>query len=147
MAVSNRTSGARQDTWIITMHLNGQPFGIWDKKTGGEIDSDDNKYYPGGMQPPLVIGGRRTTGNVTLQRIYDRIDDHGKINTLLAAAGRGGKVDIGQRPLDQDGNGSYKAITYTGILKRVQVPEVDSESSTAAMVEIEVSIDGYPSAQ
>lgn len=141
-----RTSGARQDTWIINVTVNGQPYGIWDKKSGGEIDSDDNKYYPGGMLPPIMLGGRRTTGNVTLSRLYDRIDDHGKINTLLAAAGKG-SVTIGQRPLDIDGNaGTFKAITYAGILKRVQVPDVDSESSTAAMVEIEVTVDGFPSA-
>jgi hypothetical protein len=140
-----RQAATRQDTWIITCHLNGQSIGIWDKKTGGEIDSEDTKYYPGGMLAPIMLSGRRTTGNVTLQRLYDRVDDHDKVNTLLTAAGRG-KIDISQRPMDFDGNPYGRSITYTGILKRVQVPDVDSESSTAAMVEIEVTINGFPAA-
>lgn len=139
-----RNTPTRQDTWVIRAVLNGTPLGIWDKKTGGEIDSEDTKYYPGGMLPPIMLTGRRTTGNVTLQRLYDRIDDHDKINTLLTAAGRG-DMSITQRPMDPDGHEYGKSITYTGKLKRVQVPEVDSESSTAAMVEIEVTIDGFPS--
>lgn len=140
-----RQSGSRQDTWIVTVTLNGAPLGIWDKKTGGEIDSDDQKYYPGGMVPPIMLGGRRTTGNVTLQRIYDRVDDHNKINTILAAAGKG-TVSISQRPMDIDGNPVGKSITYGGVLKRVQVPDVDSESSTAAMIEMEVTVSGFPAA-
>lgn len=140
-----RTSGARQDTWRIIMHLNGNSFGVWDKKSGGEVDSDDTKYYPGGMAPPISLGGRVTPGNVTLSRIFDRKDDGGKINTLLAAAGKG-TVVISQRVLDQDGNPYGSPIIYNGKLKRVSVPDVDSESSTAAMIEIEVSIANPPAA-
>jgi len=145
MATPLRDAGTRQDTWIITVHLDGVSFGIWDKKTGGEVDSDDIKYYPGGMLPPIMLGGKVTTGNVTLQRLYDRIDDHGKINTLMAAAGRG-NVTVAQRPMDPDGNPVGKAITYTGVLKRVSPPDTDSESTTAALYEIEATINGTPSA-
>jgi len=140
-----RDAGTRQDTWVIRVHLNGVSFGVWDKKTGGELDSDDIKYYPGGMVPPIMLGGKKTTGNVTLQRNYDRIDDHGKINTLLAAVSSG-KVTISQRPMDVDGHEIGSSIIYTGKLKRVNVPDTDSESQTASLYEIEVTINGYPSA-
>jgi hypothetical protein len=141
-----RNSGARQDTWIINVHLNGNTLGVWDKKTGGELDSDEVKYYPGGMAMPQSLGGRRTTGNLTLQRLFDRVDDLSKINTILNAVGKG-KVDVAQRVMDLDGNPVGRAVHWTGILKRAQVPDVDSESTTAALLEIEVSVSGFPVAQ
>lgn len=143
-----RTAGTRQDTWIIRCILTTETgssvnLGVFDKKSGGELDSDDIKYYPGGMVPPISLGGKRTTGNVTLQRLYDRIDDHDKINTLFLAAGKG-QIKIAQRPMDPDGHEYGKSIQYVGTLKRVSVPETDSESTSAAMLEIEVGIAGYP---
>jgi hypothetical protein len=143
VATAVRTAGTRQDTWTITVHLGNTPLGIWDKKTGGALDSDDIKYYPGGMVPPVSLGGKKTTDNVTLQRLYDRHDDHDKINNLLNAVGKG-QVKIAQRPMDPDGHPYGKSIQYLGTLKRVLVPEVDSESTSAALIEIEVGIAGYP---
>lgn len=143
MAVRN--AGTRQDTFRVIVHLNGNSFGVWDKKSGGELDSDETRYSPGGMLPQISLGGRKQTGNVTLSRLYDRKDDHDRINTLFNAVGKG-KVTISQRPMDPDGNAYGRPIIYNGTLKRVTVPDVDSESSTAAMIEIEVTVSGYPAA-
>lgn len=145
MAAGIRQAGTRQDTFLVRVHINGEPFGVWDKKTGGALDSDDVKYYPGGMVPPITLGGKKTTDNVTLQRNYDRHDDHDQINKLFAAVGRG-KITINQTPMDQDQHPYGKSITYSGILKRVMVPDVDSESTTASLIEIEAAIDGSPAA-
>jgi len=141
-----RDSGTRQDTFSVIVQLNGNTLGVWDKKTGGELDSDDIKYYPGAMAKVQSLGGRVTPGNLVLQRLYDRQDDHDKINTLFNAVGRG-KVKVTQRPLDLDGNGYGKRIVWTGKLKRVNVPDADSEATAAALIEIEVSVDGAPVAQ
>lgn len=148
MAGALRTQGTRQDTWIIRCVLKNPTggtvnLGVWDKKSGGELDSDDIKYYPGGMVPPISLGGKKTTGNVTLQRLYDRADDHDRIEQLLTAVGKG-HMSIAQRPMDPDGHEYGKSIKYEGTLKRVTLPETDSESTTAAMLEIEVGIAGYP---
>lgn len=143
MAAPLRNDPTRQDTFIVRVTLNGSSLGVWDKKTGGALDSDEVKYYPGGMVPPISLGGKRTTDNVTLQRNYDRKDDHDKINALFAAAGKG-KVSIAQKPMDQDGKEYGRSIVYNGTLKRVQIPDVDAESTAAALVEIEVTISGYP---
>jgi len=145
MATDSRVNGTRQDTFIVTLKVGTVSYGVWDKKTGGAVDSDDIKYFPGGMLPPISLGGKRTTDNVTLQRNYDRVDDHNKIEALLAAAGRGAVV-ITQRPMDPDGNPSPgKAIQWIGKLKRVEVPDVDSESTTASLITIEATVSGYPS--
>lgn len=143
MAAPLRTAGTRQDTWIIRLHMDGVSLGVWDKKSGGELDSDEIIYYPGGMVPPITLGGKMTTSNVTLSRNYDRVDDHDKINALLAAVSKG-KLTISQKPMDQDGLEYGRAITYNGILKRVGIPEVDSESTSACMIEIEATVMGYP---
>lgn len=140
---------ARQDTWVIRVELNGNVIygDVFDKKTGGEFDSEETKYYPGNMGDSISLGGRTTVGNVTLQRIYLKARDHDNINTWLQAVGKG-RVKVTQEPLDFDGHvyDKTKAITYFGTLKRVLVPEVDSESSGASLLEIEVSPDGPVSA-
>lgn len=144
--MANRTAPTRQDTFLLTVTLNGQSMGIWDKKTGGEVDSNELKYQPGGMVPPISLGGQKVTGNLTLQREYDRVDDHDKINTWFNAVGHG-KVSVHQRPLDFQGNPYGRAIVWNGILKKAQPPDVDSEGGTnAALYEIEVTVTGYPSA-
>lgn len=143
---ATRDAGTRQDTFVIRVVLDGSPLGIWDKKTGGALDSDELKYYPGGMRQAISLGGKKTTDNITLQRLYDRKDDHDKINTLFNAVGRG-KLTISQKPMDPDGNEYGRPIIWVGTLKRVFVPDTDSEGNAAALVEIEATIAGQPSAR
>lgn len=138
-----RDAGTRQDTFVIRLTINGESFGIWDKKTGGELDSDTTTYYPGAMRAQQDLGGRKTAGNITLQRLYDRFDDHDRINTLLAGAGRA-KCTVSIRPMDEDENEYGKTIVWNGRLKRVLPPDVDSESSAAALYEVEIAIKGFP---
>lgn len=138
-----RDNGTRQDTWVVRLTVDGENWGIWDKKTGGDSDSETTTYYPGGMKDQDDLGGRSTVGNITLQRNYDRIDDHARIQRLLNRQGKA-TVTISQRPMDQDGNEYGKSIHWNGRLKRVLPPDVDSESSTAALLEIECTIKGRP---
>jgi hypothetical protein len=143
--IPKRTHGLRQDTWVIRVTLLGNSLGIWDKKTGGELDSDEVKYYPGGMNDQISLGGRVTPANVVLQRLYDGVDDHQDINVILGAVGHG-VVTVSQTPMDQNGHPYGDSIFWHGILKRVLVPDVDSEATAAAMIEIEVSTDSPPHA-
>ena len=39
-----------------------------------------------------------------------------------------------------------KPLTYTGILKRCTPPEIDSETTTAALIELEMTVSGKPTA-
>lgn len=138
-----RDAGTRQDTFVVRLTVDGVSFGIWDNKTGGDLDSDSTTYYPGGMRAQQDLGGRKTASNITLQRLYDRIDDHDKINILLAGVGRA-KVTVAQRPMDENENEYGKTIVWNGRLKRVLPPDVNSESSSAAIYEIEITIKGAP---
>lgn len=133
----------RADTWRTTVSLNGENMGVWDKKTGGAIDSDETKYNPGGMAPQVSLGGKKTVENVTLSRLYRLMRDHNKVQKWINNVGKGAVV-VTQQPMDVDGNPFGKPIVYRGTLKRVTPPEVDSESNTAAMIEIEITTEGSP---
>jgi hypothetical protein len=139
----------RQDTWRITVQIQhpvtGRYFsaGVWDKLSGGAIDSDDSKYYPGAMVDPVSLGGRKTVDNVTLSRLFLLERDQGILQTLIVGAGKS-RVVIAKQAMDIEANVFGKPLVYNGRLKRVTPPEVDSEASGAAMVEIEVTVDGFP---
>ena len=139
----------RQDTYAVRVFFDppgGGPkvdTGIWDKMSGGELDSDETKYNPGGMAPPVSLGGRKTTGNVTVSRLYRLVRDHDHVKNWLSYVGRA-SVTVSKQPMDIEGNVYGNPVVYNGILKRLTLPEVDSESSNAGLVEIEVSVEGYP---
>jgi hypothetical protein len=117
--------------------------GVWDKKTGGKVDSNITQYLPGGMAPQVSLGGTKTTENVTLERLYRLQRDHTKMQKWINQAGKG-RVVIHQQPLDIDGNSFGAPIVYNGTLKSVTPPEHDSTSSNAAMISIEVVVDAQP---
>jgi hypothetical protein len=120
-------------------------YGIWDKKTGGGVDSEERIYYPGAMQPPISLGGRKTVTQVTLQRLYRLQRDHDPIQQLIDAVGRS-TVEIHQTPMDIHGN-IYKGggpIVYNGTLKTLNLPEHDSEGNDPAYVEIVCTVASPP---
>jgi hypothetical protein len=140
----------RADTWAITLRVqhpantNMINYGIWDKKSGGQLDSEERVYYPGAMAPPISLGGRITPENVTLQRLYRLGRDHELLQQLIDSVGKS-RAEVQQQPLDIHGNAhDFHPIIYQGTLKRVQVPEHDSESNDPAMVEIEITVDAPP---
>lgn len=143
MAIEGAT---RQDTWAISITVAGRPCGIWDKKGGGELDSEEYKYSPGAMADPVSLGGRKTIGNLTVSRNYRLARDHRDLVSFLFGQVGKGRVVASIQPLDHDGiaQSDYKPIVYKGTLKRVTPPDVDSESSTAAMIELEITTDSPP---
>jgi len=144
MAASNpRTNPTRQDTFKVTLMVDGLGYGIWDKKTGGELDSDELKYHPGGMAPVISLGGKKLPGNITLQREYDGDNDGSNVAVLFPKVGSA-RATVKQNTLDFDGNSYGKQIVWKGILKKVSVPDVDSEGNAAALMEIEISVDQTP---
>jgi len=133
----------RQDTARITVELDGNDLGVFDKLTGGAVDSDDNKYYPGGMGAPVSLGGRKTVDNVVVSRLYRLVRDHSHIGKWIDGVGKA-KGKITKHPMDINGNVWGNPLVYVGRLKRVTPPEIDSEASGAALVEMEFIIDGFP---
>jgi hypothetical protein len=131
----------REDTWLITLALEGRDLGIFDKLEGGEIDSEENKYPPGGLQTEISLGGRKTYGELTASRYYDTQRDHPLMGWMHSVVG-GGRGSIGATPLDFLGNPSGSPIVYSGILKTLTRPDIDSESGDAAILALAFTIDG-----
>jgi hypothetical protein len=118
-------------------------YGIWDKKTGGAIDSEERIYYPGAMASAISLGGRKTVSEVVLSRLYRLQRDHDPIQQLIDAAGRSA-IEIHQQPMDIHGNVYGSPIVYGGTLKTVTLPEHDSESNDPALLEITCTIPAPP---
>lgn len=129
---------SRQDQYAVSMSVDGEKFGVYDKLSGGEIDSEEAKYRPGAMAPMVSLGGTVEVGNLTISRLYVLNRDHDRIHWLVGRVGKG-QVVISRQPLDVDGNAYGKPLVYTGTLKTVTPPEVDSESSDAALLECEIT--------
>lgn len=135
--------GTRQDTYSVSVTLNGVSEGVWDKMSGGEVDSEEFKYNPGGMVPPVSLGGRKTVGNVTVSRNFRLDRDLQNLQRYINNAGKGSVV-VAKQHLDVDGNAFGSPLIYRGTLKRCSPAEVDSESSNPGMIELEVTVEGYP---
>lgn len=136
----------RVDNWNLTVTVDGFGLlpGVFDKMTGGEIDSEETKYKPGGMGPSISLGGSTTPGNCVISRFYDYSRDNALCKQLMNVVGKV-QMSITKSPMDPDGNiypDPGSAIVYTGTLKRVTPPEPDSEGTGAAMLEIEMSTAG-----
>jgi len=157
--MSTVIKAARLDTWLVTLQVEHphQPgkwikYGIWDTRTGGEIDSEERLYYPGGMRPPYSLGGRITPGQLTLSRNYRLGRDHDGptgspgIQQLIDAAGVS-RVRVSAQPMDRYKNVYGKPIVWNGTLKTVTLPEHNSEStSDPGMLELVCTIDNKPTA-
>jgi hypothetical protein len=119
--------------------------GTFDKRGGGQLDSEEYRYNPGGMAPAVSLGGRKTTENITVSRLYRIVRDHNTLaQRLFNGVGRARMV-VSQQPLDISGDGEgLRSIVWRGTLKRVTLPEHDSESSDPAMMELEMTVEGEP---
>lgn len=136
---------SRQDQRLVTVILDPDDtarktdLGTWDNLTGGNADSEESIYYPGGMGARLSLGGRRTIENITISRYYKIGRDPELLPKLLDRRGRG-ILDVTDQPLDVDGNIYGTALVYRCTLKAVNPPDAASESTDVAMIEIEATV-------
>ena len=132
---------SRQDKFLITVTVAGVPYGIWDKSTGGERDSDETKYRSGGQPNQVALGGPGTVSNVTAERRFLAERDMAVLKALMPLAGKT-RATLTKQPLDDNYSPYGPPLTYSGVLKKVTPPEADSMSSSAALIALEISTDG-----
>ena len=132
----------REDTFRVTVAIDGVDTGVWDKLSGGSGDSEEAKYRPGGMGPQIALGGSQTVENVTVSRYYDLERDGAQIKRWFARRGRA-LATITKQPLDIDANAYGEPLVYgQAVLKQVTPPDHDSESNDVGMLELEFSTSG-----
>lgn len=125
-------------TVSVTLRNETRDFGTFDTCEGGEVDSEETKYWPGGLGQQISLGGRRSVGNVTVGRLYDLARDHPNMGWLAGGVGKA-DVTVTKTSIDPDGNAFGRPLVYRGKMKQLTPPDHDSESSDAAVYEIEVS--------
>ncbi len=130
-----------QQNWKITVFVDGVNTSTWDKMSGGEVDSVEVKYRPGGMKPEKSYGGPQTITNITVSRKYEADRDHTLAKRWVGRAGKA-RVTVHKHLLDSDGVPQPKPYTYRGTLKKVTVPDADSMGNSPSMIELEITPDG-----
>lgn len=135
----------REDQWATYVTIDGTPVpgpGIsWDATTGGDIDSDETKYRPGGMAKQISLGGNRTVANITVSKLLVEATDWAVLKTVQARVGRGAPMSVIRQPLDIDGNPFGDRLTYTGTLKTIIPPDHQSDGSAAGLWQAALSVD------
>jgi hypothetical protein len=134
----------RRDQYLINVYVDYPQLGdlgTFDTLTGGEVDSEELKYRPGGMAAAVSLGGTKTINNVVVGKMFEYDTDLPKVHQLAKAVGRA-TVTVTKVHLDVDKNPYGTRVVYTGKLKTVSLPEVDSESSEAGIMTLEVSCNG-----
>jgi len=131
----------REDTWLATVTLEGVDLGVWDGMTGGEGDSEEQPFHPGGMAGVVSLGGHQTFGNLTLSRNLDALVDWPRVKWYYAVRGWG-LITAGRTPLSTDAVRSGDPLTYLATLKTVTLPDHDSDGTDVAMIEFECTVYG-----
>lgn len=125
----------REDTYSVRASVtwNGrtEDLGVWDKQSGGAVDTASNPYRPGGLADQIDLGGTRTWSPVQITKLYDET-----LNALEAwlddAAGKAVLV-VTKQPTDAEGVAYGRPKTYRCRLKASTPPNVDSASSSPAL--------------
>lgn len=126
----------------VDVIFNGETtqLGTFDKMSGGEVDSSNKKYRPGGMKKIKNLGGRRLPSDCTVSRLCELEGDHQRLGWLMEIAGKADVV-ITKQPLDVNGNAFGDPLVYTGKLKKVSPPDADSESDDEQTLELEIGVE------
>jgi len=133
----------RSDQGRIQVSVTGVPLDnvSWDVMQGGDNVAPSTNYLPGGMQPPVELGGMPRRNPMTVERLWsDALIQVYK--QLDSGAGRLATT-ASYTVLDASGNpvpGS--TITYTGVLLEAARPDYDSSSNSEAKLRLTIGLNG-----
>lgn len=130
----------REQNSRLTVIIDGVNLGVWDQKTGGDTDSNSTQYFKGGMGPRISLGGAQQVNNLVLNRLEDT-DIVPNVKWLRSRAGKGNGTMTEQR-LDDDGAAWGDPDVYDCKLKRVKPSDRNANSNNAAILEIELEVNG-----
>lgn len=130
----------RQNSYRLTVVVDGISLGVWDDKTGGDSDSNSVQYFLGGGGPRISLGGTQQVANVVLQRLEDDVI-RARQKWLYGRSGKG-KAQVTQQPLDDENNPTGDPVQWGGRMKRFKISDVQSQANAAAQCEMEIEVDG-----
>jgi hypothetical protein len=132
-------TGTREDTNYVSLSIDGRDMGWYQTMTGGEVDSEESLFFPGGGGARVSLGGRRIYGNITLGRNYDYARDHPLWGWLVSRVGAGDAA-IGRQPVDVDGNVQGQPIVYRATLKTLTPGDIDANGTDPSDYEMEFTV-------
>ena len=126
----------------VNANIAGVNEGVWDKRTGGKVDSAEKKYHPGGGRgvPPISLGGRQEIENVTCERLYDAVTAKQRLKAWRRLAGKATPVVVTDLDTDAEDNVIGEGDTYKGTLKAVWISDSDSENEDEAHIGFEMTV-------
>lgn len=130
-----------ETNFLVTVTADGIPLGTFDSFEGGDGDSEENKYPPGGMGDEESLGGRQTRDNFTVGRRYKPERDHPIFAWLDSRRGKA-EIVASKQILDRDKNPFGAPTVYRGTLKKVSGPKHDSTSNDVAKLMLECTAAG-----
>lgn len=130
----------RTDQFVTFVSVDGTPLPYsWDTTAGGDVDSNEIKYRPGGMHTERAIGGPRIVSNLTVTKMMELPTDWATMLRLMPRVGKA-KVVVTRVPLDPDANPvGAPPLIYTGVLKTVIPPEHAAEGNAIGMWQLVIS--------
>lgn len=140
----------RQDQFNVTVavtdpdtgqHVN---LGTWAKATGGDVDSTETKYRPGGGAEEITIGGAKSTSNVVVEKLCIVDVDGANIAKWMGWAGRA-QCSVTFHFLTPNYSATGVSLTYQGQIKKVTPPQPDANAQGAGLITLELSVAGLPS--
>jgi hypothetical protein len=126
----------RADMADIRVALDGvEQGGMWATYEGGALEADDQKTRPGGMERQVAIGGPTSRADVTVTTQFT--DGIAAIAKHFEDRSGRGTLDIKVTYMDMDGHPvSGHRFTRSGIVKSVQIPDVDVNSGEVAFLTV-----------
>lgn len=131
---------ATEQMALVTAVVDGQSLGVFDTRQGGDNVGTEVKHRPGGMGPEKSYTSLSSPTTVTVTRVFENERDFELFRRLQAIAGRNHPGSVTEQPLDGDGNAYGQPLTYSGTFLGVKWGNVDSNSSTARMAELDFSV-------
>jgi hypothetical protein len=130
----------REDQADIRVTVDGVAYGdSWATAEGGNLEADDSKTRPGGMGYEVSLGGPASRDDLTVgTQLSDISSTWAKRLESRVGVGR---VKVAITFLSPERGPIGTSATRQGVLKGVNVPDMDSTSSDAGMLELVVSCD------
>lgn len=135
--------GLREDLYQVTVIIAGTDGKkckfVFDKMQGGDVSAKATKYRAAnGTRDEIVLGGGKTVSDITVRRLED-YTVYLWVSWLMDQAGKADAY-VAKQPLDNDGNPYGKALNYSGKLITVKPSDTDSESDSASLLELGLSV-------
>lgn len=127
--------------FLITLSVNGVPYGVFDKMDGGDATTTPVKHRPGGSKVEVIYPSLPVYGTVMLERVYDNEfrSDQLVIATLRGLVGSG-IATVTEQQLDANLNAFGTPRTFSGLLTGVKDGGTDSTSEAARMWSVDIDV-------